>query len=210
MKKFSKEWVEKEIKFLEKHQETVIKRLPKIEKLRSTYDRSSGLHNLSKEQVRVKFITMKKQLQSGNVGLDKSIEQIYKAFRKDVSSLSTGIKKYKSNVFENRIDVLLAHMNNISENEGVLAQEMIYLMINEGIIDEYLQSDAFFKTPDFDSEGWLEFKDEYSESIELAKMKDYIRSKLGDKTPTWVGESAFDRYISVGEIKRAYRKKARK
>lgn len=202
-------WIDIELEYLNKVEETVISRSLKMKDLKSVYDRSSSLHNLTREQLQVKFKTMKMQLKVGNIGKKYDITRAYTRFKKQVEDMYLSPQRYQMNIIDERRLVYIRHMENVGGMEDRSDTILLLNLLKEkGLIDNFFKSDRFFMTPSVESEGWRKFLNEYGETLEMAKLKDYVEhhidleeiNKYFSARGSKYSKSAFNSYVKNEDL----------
>ena len=202
IKQYSPKWIQKQLIKIEKVEPILQKRLPKIQKLQTRYDGSHKIYNLSQSDLSFKITVLKAQLKGHYIGKDKGLTRTYKEFMKEARQLSRNLKQYIKKAIDIREEAYLEHFKLISEKEYEIAKKYLDRMTDEQK-EKFFTSNQYFITPDYSSESWRKFMDDFEFSVDFAKLQDFFFKEVLHREKGYI----FSKYESQKELEASAKKK---
>lgn len=194
IKKFSPKWISNEVRKLERLEPKVISKLDEIKDLKTRYDMSSAIYNLDASDIAFKTTVLKAQLKSGAIERNVSLRRTYTRYINEAQKIVKSSYSYVKEQLAIRQEAYLEHFKLISDEEYKKAKGYLKRM-NLKTKRKFFTSDKFFITPDYDSESWRKFIDDFEYSIDFAKLQDFVYQEFYDKKG-----KIFSKYESMKDL----------
>lgn len=166
--------LEKQIEWVEKHTEKVVKRLPTLKKHLTVYDdRSSELYNLSPEEIKLMSKVYTSSLERGEKmkGLNSFIAQL-QTYTED------RLKVLRERFTTRRIDSFLDNVKQTGGEEEYEYAKSLLEWLTPQEKEQFTKSKYFFDTGNLASADFVKFLKENEITVGTAKLESFISGVL--------------------------------
>lgn len=168
---------DKQIEWVAKETEKVLKRLPTLKKELKVYDdRSSELYNLTPEEVKLFSKVYSQSISQGNITpeLKEYLAQLEEYGEKEIGELT----KEKTNI---RIDSFLYNLKQVASEEEYIYTKNLIDNMSEKEKEMFTKSKYFFDTGNLGSTNFVKFIQENGVSVATAKLEGFLNSIRKEK-----------------------------